>query len=178
MTTAHLDRLPLNKALPLAEKILAVLAPACLKIEIAGSIRRGLPDVGDIDIVALPHPGQERELGRLFHSCAGFGGVLQDGGISKRCLLRKSGVQLDLWIAKHATMDLIAPIPCNWGAMLLTYTGSPRHNIFMVERAKTFGKTFRPGWGVIDHDGRVHGTTESEIFAALEMDFIPPADRR
>lgn len=172
-----MDRLPLLKAQALAEKIVEVLGPACMKIEIAGSIRRGLTTVGDIDIVALPLPGQDRELARLFHGCAGFGGILKDGGISKSCLLRKSGVQLDLWIAKHPAPDLIAPIPGNWGAMLLTYTGSMQHNIKIVDRAKSIGKTFRPGWGVIEESGKVHGTTEEEIFAALEWDFVQPADR-
>jgi DNA polymerase/3'-5' exonuclease PolX len=51
------------------------------------------------------------------------------------------------------------------------------HNIKIIQRAKDLGKTFRPGWGVIEESGRVHATTESEIFAALEWDYIEPADR-
>ena len=173
-----MERLPLAKAVGLATRIMEVLAPACTQIQIAGSIRRRLPTVGDLDIVALPKHGHEDELARLFRSCAQSGGILQDGGISKRCLLRKSGVQLDLWIAKQATRDLIAPIPCNWGAMLLTYTGSPHHNIKIVERAKALGHTFRPGWGVIQESGLVHATTEAEIFAALDWDFVEPEARQ
>lgn len=172
-----MDRLPLAKAAALAAKIVEVLAPACDQIEIAGSIRRGLSTVGDLDIVALPKPGHEEALAHLFRTCAHAGGILQDGGISKRCLLRKSGVPLDLWIAKPAKRDLIAPIPCNWGAMLLTYTGSMHHNIKIAERAKELGHTFRPGWGVIEESGRIHATTEAEIFTALGWDFIQPADR-
>ena len=40
-----------NKALEIAEKTKAQLAPYCERIEIAGSIRRKKPDVGDIEIV-------------------------------------------------------------------------------------------------------------------------------
>ena len=169
--------LPLAKAARLAEKVCEVLAPACMKLQIGGSIRRGKPLVGDIDIIALPLPGQDKELARLFHSCAAMGGLKSDGAISKRCLLRKSEFQCDLWIARHASYDLLAPIPCNWGAMLLTYTGSMHHNIKIVERAKALGKTFRPGWGIIEESGRVHATTEAEIFAALGWDFVQPEDR-
>lgn len=171
------QRIPLAKAWKLAEKVCEELAPACVQIEIGGSIRRGLPDVGDLDIIALPVPGMEKDLARLFRGCASMGGLLLDGGISKRCLLRKSEFQCDLWIAHHETPDLIASIPCNWGAMLLTYTGSMQHNIRIVQRAKDLGKTFRPGWGVIEESGRTHGTTEEEIFEALEWPFIPPENR-
>lgn len=170
-------RIPLEKAASLAARIVEVLSPACTRIEIAGSIRRQVPHVGDIDIVALPLPGHNEELGRLFRSCAEPLGIQLDGAISKRCLLRKSGIQLDLWIAHHNLADLIAPIPCNWGAMLLTYTGSPPHNIKCVERAKSLGHTFRPAHGVIEENGRVHATTEEEIFAALGWEFIPPQNR-
>ena len=168
----------LAPARALAEKVREALAPACMKIEIGGSIRRGQAEVGDIDLVALPHPGKDAELARLFRACAAMGGLILDGAIAKRCRLRKSEVQCDLWIAKHAVQDLIAPIPCNWGGMLLTYTGSIQHNIKLVERAKTMGKTFRPGWGVIEPCGQVHATTEAEIFDALELPYLEPGDRK
>lgn len=47
-------KLNLAQALPLAEKIKAALSPGCERIEIAGSIRRRKPTVGDIEIVAIP----------------------------------------------------------------------------------------------------------------------------
>ncbi len=46
----------LYKTLQIAEKVKAQLAPHCERIEIAGSIRRKKPDVGDIEIVAIPKP--------------------------------------------------------------------------------------------------------------------------
>ena len=38
----------------LAEKVRAGLEPLCVKIEIAGSIRRFRPEVHDVDLVAIP----------------------------------------------------------------------------------------------------------------------------
>lgn len=46
----------LAQALAIAEKVKALLAPHCERIEIAGSIRRKKPDVKDIEIVAIPKP--------------------------------------------------------------------------------------------------------------------------
>lgn len=43
----------LEQALEIAEKVKALLAPHCERIEIAGSIRRKKPDVKDIEIVGL-----------------------------------------------------------------------------------------------------------------------------
>ena len=45
-----------EEALKIAEEVKALLAPHCLRIEIAGSIRRKKPEVKDIEIVAYPSP--------------------------------------------------------------------------------------------------------------------------
>lgn len=42
------------EALSLAKDVVAVLSPACRRIEVAGSVRRGKEDVKDIEIVAVP----------------------------------------------------------------------------------------------------------------------------
>jgi len=44
----------LEKAKAIAEELKELLAPACERIRIAGSIRRRKPDVGDIEILAIP----------------------------------------------------------------------------------------------------------------------------
>ena len=49
-------RIPLNEAHAIAAEIITVLAPHCRRIEIAGSIRRQRPEVGDIEIVGIPEP--------------------------------------------------------------------------------------------------------------------------
>jgi hypothetical protein len=56
---------PLEAARAAAEKLMAALAPSCEQIAIAGSIRRGKAEVGDIELVALPKikaPAQQLDL--------------------------------------------------------------------------------------------------------------------
>lgn len=48
------EKVELAAARRMADRLLALLAPACERIAIAGSIRRGVPLVGDIEIVAMP----------------------------------------------------------------------------------------------------------------------------
>lgn len=43
-----------QKAKAIADRLLAQIGPYCERIEIAGSVRRGKPDVHDIEIVAVP----------------------------------------------------------------------------------------------------------------------------
>jgi DNA polymerase/3'-5' exonuclease PolX len=47
-------QLSLPQAKTLAEKIKGELAPGCERIEVAGSIRRQKPVIGDIELVAIP----------------------------------------------------------------------------------------------------------------------------
>lgn len=47
-------RRPLADAEVAARAVVAMLAPGCARIEVAGSIRRRSPDVKDIEIVAVP----------------------------------------------------------------------------------------------------------------------------
>lgn len=47
-------KISLAQAESLAERIKEELAPACVRIEIAGSVRRRKPQVGDIEIVCIP----------------------------------------------------------------------------------------------------------------------------
>ena len=105
----------LDKAYPIAELVKLQLKPHCIKIEIAGSIRRGRPEVNDIEIVAIPKP---YGVG-LFES--GIAGVVEQwervrGYLPGKYTRRKlpQGIDLDLFFARED----------NWGLILAIRTGS------------------------------------------------------
>lgn len=57
MSTAE-RRIPLGAALKIAEGLLEIFAPACHRIEIAGSARRKRSTVGDLEFVCIPKAGE------------------------------------------------------------------------------------------------------------------------
>jgi DNA polymerase/3'-5' exonuclease PolX len=52
--------------------------PRCERIEIAGSLRRGKPNVGDIEIFYVPRIGQVQVLGELFPKSGSLADELLD----------------------------------------------------------------------------------------------------
>jgi hypothetical protein len=52
-------------ALARAQELIEQLRPACVQIEIAGSLRRGMASVGDIEIVAMPKVEEYAVAGQL-----------------------------------------------------------------------------------------------------------------
>ena len=167
-------------AYKIADKIKAELAPMCERIEIAGSLRRGRPEVNDIDFVILPKPGQ---MDAIKARCEKKCHVVKDGEQNYIVRLPSyggggGGFQVDIFFARPAVKDLLQTVPGNWGSLLLCRTGSTAHNIYLVEHAKSRGFTWNPYKGVLDAEGYVIASeTEEEIFDMLALEFVPPANR-
>jgi DNA polymerase/3'-5' exonuclease PolX len=166
----------------LAHQIAAALTPFCDQIEVAGSIRRRRPLVGDIDLVVLPKPGQ---LEALKERCKRNTKVLTDGDQNLIVELKTTGdepVQLDIFIAKPEVREMFETTPTNFGSLLLCRTGSVAHNIYLVQHAKALGLVWNPYHGVFGPDGTGRSklrasATEAEIFSALKLPFVKPEDR-
>jgi DNA polymerase/3'-5' exonuclease PolX len=166
--------LPLNKAIPLAERIAAELQPFCERIEIAGSIRRQRPFCGDIDLVILTDsPAAFRH--RLFKDPRTQ--RVLDGEINLIARLA-NGVQLDIFLAHPGHKDLLGATPSNFGSLLLCRTGSKEHNIYLIEAAKARGLKWNPYHGVFDPQlGCIASATEEAIFSTLGLEFVIPEQR-
>jgi DNA polymerase (family 10) len=156
---------PLATARPQAEQLRRALAglPGVLAAAVAGSIRRGRPTVGDIDLVvaALPHT----EVTRLFAALPEVAQVLACGDRQARVKLA-SGLQADLWVAA----------PGSFGATLIHATGGKAHNIALRRRAQALGLRLNEH-GLHRGRRRIAGRTEAEVYAALGLPLIPPARR-
>jgi DNA polymerase (family 10) len=157
------ERIPLGRALPLAEELardLRLAAPEA-RVEIAGSLRRGREDVHDIDLVAgtdrpaelidalLAHPAVERALSR---------------GDAHAGALTHAGMRVELAVGP----------PASFGNLLQHATGSAAHNVRLRELAVRRGLSMSQ-YGVSGPGGQVAvHEDEAGVYAAVGLAPIPP----
>jgi DNA polymerase (family 10) len=167
--------IPLAKAERYANQIAEALQPFCTRLEIAGSIRRQKPWVGDIDIVAEPrddgHSGSELRA-RVVDGKE----VIQNGPQNIHIRLT-NGVEVQVFLARPAARNLFEELPSNWGSLLLLRTGSKEHNIWLAQTAKANLMEWRVYEGLFRGGKLIASDSEEAIFQALHLPFIPPHQR-
>jgi DNA polymerase (family 10) len=156
-------RLPLARALPLAESLVRALRvePAVREIEVAGSLRRRVETVGDLDILVT----SDRPAAVLdrFVQLPAVASVLARGA-TKASVRHRDQLQVDLRVVE----------PDAFGAALQYFTGSKHHNVKLRELAVR-KKLKISEYGVFDEAGRrIAGRTEAEVYAAVGLPYIPP----
>ncbi|HSP79995.1 MAG TPA: DNA polymerase/3'-5' exonuclease PolX [Myxococcaceae bacterium] len=160
---ARLGRVPLHRALPYAEALVARLReiPGVTQALAAGSLRRRMETVGDVDLlVASTEP---EKVVRAFPSLPGVATLLVQGPTRSSVRLR-TGLQVDLRVIP----------PESFGAALHYFTGSKAHNIALRTRAVRRGLKVSE-YGVFDAKGRrVAGEREEDVFRAVGLPWIPP----
>ncbi len=170
------DRLPVALAMPLALDLrdgLRSVEPEA-RVEIAGSLRRGVETIGDLDLVAAHHdPAARRRLAEAFVNDGRVTDVLASG--ERKCSVRLSA-------GGHAIQaDLRLGEPAAFGAALHYFTGSKEHNVLMRQIAIGFGRRLNE-YGLFegdeprpqDHGGTpLAGAEEAELYDALGLPFIP-----
>ena len=180
------SRYPLARIRALADKAVAALAPFCERIEIAGSLRRGRPVVGDIDLVILPKDRAAIRK-RLIPACH----LIADGtqnlivdfpvpSLQSSVSSLQSAVprlQLDIFFAHGGTSDFFTHEPSNWGTLLLCRTGSKEFNIWFAQQATAAGYHWNPYRGLMADGKVIASATEADLFASLRLGVINPEDR-
>jgi hypothetical protein len=161
-----------DKALPLAERLLDLLAPGCKRIEIACGIRRQKPDPHDIELVAIP----DLRPPHLTFGCPSYPTIIDailaslvrgdeedflihlslNGPKFKQFAISQDGGQH--WLIK---VDLfLATPPVDWGVLYLIRTGPADFSHWIVT-SRSQGGGLPNGARVID--GRI----------LLGCDYIP-----
>jgi len=156
----------------IAEPILAGLRklPEVEQAEHAGSLRRGLETVGDLDfLVAAEKPGPVMDW---FCAQAGVEEVTAKGG-TKASVRLAGGLQADLRVVPTAQFYFA----------LHHFTGSKSHNVMMRSRALGRGLSLSE-WGLTPKDDPSAGgpgaqsvikaRSEDDIFRALGLHPVPP----
>ncbi|TWT90505.1 DNA polymerase/3'-5' exonuclease PolX [Pseudobythopirellula maris] len=143
-----------------------------LRIDPAGSYRRGRETVGDLDF--LVDIGEELDAALVEKVMDRFGAFesvdsVVARGETKMTVRMASGLQADLRVVPTES----------YGAALQYFTGSKDHNVEVRGRAKQRGLRINE-WGVFktDDDGeqgeRVAGDSEEDVYAALDLPRFPP----
>ena len=126
-----------------------------------GSLRRGCETCGDIDLLAL---GTDDRLMARFTSFPGVERVLGHGP-TKSSVLLQGDVQVDLRLVPAESAS----------AATQYFTGSKAHNIAVRDLALQRGlKLNEYGLFRVTDDHRVAGTSETEIYEALGLTYLPP----
>ena len=126
-----------------------------------GSLRRGCDTCGDIDLLAF---GTDDRLMSRFTNFPEVERVLGHGPTRSSVVLR-GDMQADLRLVPAESA----------GAAALYFTGSKAHNIAVRDLAlQRRLKLNEYGLFRVADDQRVAGATEAEIYAALDLAYVPP----
>ncbi|MBC8087308.1 MAG: histidinol-phosphatase [Phycisphaerae bacterium] len=134
-----------------------------LQVAIAGSIRRRLETVRDIDMVASVIGSPSVAAATLAHATQGVQDVLGGGG-------RTVTVRFE----DGARMDLACVRPEQFAVALWRATGSSAHVRAVVERAIACGYSIAGDEMRDGHGQLVPTANETELYARLGMDYIAP----
>ncbi len=166
-------RLLWNEAREIGDELVAWLAacPAVRQVEAAGSLRRGRDTVGDLDL--LVESDAAAVVMERFVAWPETADVLLRGD-TKTSIRGPRGLQIDLRVVPAES----------YGAALQYFTGSKEHNVKLRGRARDRGLTLNE-YGVFRlpasdtaatkaQGPAVAGRTEAEVYAALDLPWIPP----
>ena len=143
------------------------------QLEVAGSYRRRMETVGDIDILAASD--NPKTVMQRFQTYPEVERVMA-AGTTRGTVILRSGLQVDLRILPRRS----------YGAALHYFTGSKAHNIAVrtlgVERGLRISEygIFRAPKGKkakeagVEEGERLGGVNEEDVFQAVDMDWVPP----
>lgn len=176
--------IPLRQAQTLTGKIIDTLAPGCQRIQAAGSVRRCVPTVGDLEIVCVPKPTLDL-FSQPYGSQLDF--ILADLVIDGR-LIRgdKNGDKYKTFFVpavEGLKLDLFITTPECWGVNFTIRTGSAEFSHKLVTKKWMGGylpnNLLVAGARVWEPDkSKVYDTPEeSDLFDLIGLDWIEPAAR-
>ena len=159
---AEAPRVQRAVAIPSAEALVAYLeqSSGVSRVIAAGSYRRGLETIGDLDILVTAPAG--RTVMDRFVAYQEVRDVLAHGE-TKSSVRLQSGLQVDLRVVPQDS----------YGAALLYFTGSKAHNVVLRQLAQQRGLKLNE-YGVFRGDKPVAGETEESVYASLGLPWIPP----
>jgi DNA polymerase (family 10) len=157
-------RVVLDRALEIGEQVVAALRahPAAVRVELAGSARRMVDSVKDLDVVAASEDPEA--LIALFCSLELVEAVTATGEAGAR-IRTHSGMAVDLKVVA----------PDQFGNLLQHFTGSKHHNMALREAAVRKGLHVSE-YGILDDatGETLRCASEEEVYARLGYAYVEP----
>ena len=135
---------------------------AILRMEWAGSYRRGRETIGDLDLLVV---ASDRESA-----------MDQFEGFPQRSqTILRGDTKVSIRVGKAFQVDLRIVEDDEFGAALQYFTGSQAHNVHVRRIAKQQGlKVNEYGVFRIDDESRVAGASEEEVYQTIGLTWVPP----
>lgn len=187
---AEVTHMHIDQATDIANRFITLLEPSCVRIVIAGSIRRGKTEVKDIELVALPIKHMLAEAFDLFGSteqresnllieCVEE--LIASGTLKLDLVVRRNGAKYKRFMNEGIICDLFIVEPMNYGNILAIRTGNAEFSRALVTPRRQGGLmpgNMRQKNGYLWHgDELIACPTEEKFFEALGIPFVEPACR-
>ena len=169
-------KIPYNQAYALALNFISRISPFCERAEIAGSVRRRKPEIGDIEIVAIPRYKQRDNPVGLLDNIS-----LLEERIPLMFKVLKSGPKYKQLMVCNIPLDLFITTAPQWGVTYTLRTGSSDFSKWLVTPRVHSGAC--PSYLKIEngriHDGKnfLQTPEEEDVFSALRLNYVPPEER-
>lgn len=163
-----------TEAMEMANELISRLGKACQRVEIAGSLRRGKQQVGDIEIVCIPHlqpdlfGGEDYLWREVREALAAYKMV-------------KGGDRYQQYNLGRCMADVFVTTREQWGVIFTLRTGSAEFSRKLVT-PRTYGGMMPNDMHILD--GRlwnrgvsVETQEERDLLAAMGLEWVEPEQR-
>lgn len=170
-----------DHARSLADQVIINLRRACQRIEIAGSLRRLKPEVGDIEILAVPHCPADL-FGQAQFDSSAVDTILRRMAADRGWKITRNGPRFKQVELGPITLDLFLCTAPEWGSQFVIRTGPADYSHWLVTPRRYGGAM--PGH-LRQKDGRLwSGDTpletpeEADFYQALGLPWVEPENRQ
>ncbi len=133
---------------------------AVQQIDVAGSFRRKRETIGDIDLLVASSDPEAVMDALAVHDLVA---TVQQRGPTKMSVRLRNGLDLDLRVLDKES----------YGAGLVYFTGSKAHNIVLRRLAQARDLKINE-YGVFQGEKMIAGKTEKQVYATIDLPWIPP----
>lgn len=184
---------PLSVVQPIADELLALLSPSCVRIAIGGSVRRKCAECGDVELICIPRieqvkvtpeapnlfddPQEEREVNLLWAQFDGLAAKIGPAFEKIRWGDKYRAFRWPLMGHESIQVDVFTSTADNFGAILLIRTGSAKFSQHVVTQLKRRGTPSQGGFVRGSKGTPISTPTEEEVFRLAGMKYYAPEER-